>query len=539
MRALWPLGLYALLSLGMFALPVAAHPLHTIIAADEIDSSQFMWFYGWWPHALLHGWNPLITHEVFVPEGFNLAWATSVPLPSVVMAPVTLAFGPVLTWNLIQVAMPALNAWTGYLLCRHVTGRTAPALVGGYVFGFSSYVLLHLTGGPNAGLVALVPLFVLLALRRLDGSLSARRFVAWTAVAAVAQFLISPEVLATSAMFGAVALAAGYALLPSLRPRLASLTRQAIGALGIAALVLSPFLLVFLFGRHYPPGATSFAASLANFVLPPSLVEITHLFSLDFEHTSELTYVGVPLVVVIGAFAWQERRDRRRMIVVICLVAAAILSMGDELAIRGAGLDEPPNGIGVPLPWALFDGLPLVRHVTPGRLALFVALPAAMILSMWLARGGRGRWALGALVVVFLIPNVGNARWKTPISDPPFFADGDYRSLLDADDRVLTIPAWGANERWQADAGFDFRLAGGYLGNPFPPSYSRYPTWGTLVGGRLSPGYARDLRRFVRDKGVTAIVVDKREPGPWRRLFGSLGVRPLDTGGVLLYRLSR
>ncbi len=34
------------------------------------------------------------------------------------------------------------------------------------------------------------------------------------------------------------------------------------------------------------------------------------------------------------------------------------------------------------------------------------------------------------------------------------------------------------------------------------------------------------------------IVVDKRAfPAPWLTLFGSLGVRPVDTGGVLVYRL--
>jgi len=45
------------------------------------------------------------------------------------------------------------------------------------------------------------------------------------------------------------------------------------------------------------------------------------------------------------------------------------------------------------------------------------------------------------------------------------------------------------------------------------------------------------LRRFIAAKDVTAILVDKSYAGPWRKLFGTLGVRPLDTGGVLFYRL--
>ena len=46
------------------------------------------------------------------------------------------------------------------------------------------------------------------------------------------------------------------------------------------------------------------------------------------------------------------------------------------------------------------------------------------------------------------------------------------------------------------------------------------------------------LRRFIRAKGVTAIVVEGTE-GRRRELFRSLGVRPEETGGVLLYRLGR
>ena len=84
---------------------------------------------------------------------------------------------------------------------------------------------------------------------------------------------------------------------------------------------------------------------------------------------------------------------------------------------------------------------------------------------------------------------------------------------------------------------YAFSLADGYAGNPFPPSYSRYPIWTTLTGGELIPDYAAQLRRFVDAKGVTAIVVDEKTPGPWTTLFKALGVRPLSTGGVLLYRI--
>jgi hypothetical protein len=139
---------------------------------------------------------------------------------------------------------------------------------------------------------------------------------------------------------------------------------------------------------------------------------------------------------------------------------------------------------------------------------------------------------------VFVLPNVGNAIWRTPSADPELISDGGYREVLNERDRVLTVPAWGPNMRWQANADFEFKLAAGYLG-AFPESYTRYPIWDTLLSGQLIPGYEVELRRFVRDKGVTAVLVEERAPGPWDELFGTLGVRPRRTGGMLLYRLER
>ena len=212
-KGLWPLALYALFSFLLFGLPIADQPRGSIIASDEIDSSVFMWFYGWWPHALSNGLNPFVTFYQFVPEGFNLQWSTSMPLPSVLLSPVTLAWGPALSWNMIQLAAPALSAWTAFLLCRHVTGALWPSLAGGYIFGFSPYMLSHLTGGPYLALVFLVPVFVLLVLKSVRGELRPRTFVVAMVAALTAQYLISIEVLATSTVFGAVALVAAFVLL--------------------------------------------------------------------------------------------------------------------------------------------------------------------------------------------------------------------------------------------------------------------------------------------------------------------------------------
>jgi hypothetical protein len=531
----WPLGLYALLSLLLFGVPVLGHLGSRIVASDSLDSSAFMWFLAWWPHALLHGLNPFVTHAMFVPEGFNLTWAAAMPGPSVVLSPVTLAFGPVVTWNVIQLCAPALSAWTAFLLCRHVSGQTGPALVGGYVFGFSPYVLIHLTGGPDLALEALLPVFVLLVLRRVEGSIRRNQFLVAMTLALTAQYLISSEILATATLFGGIALVLGCVVFAEHRPALLHTVKLLILAYGATAILISPFLGFFFFGHQYPPGATHFSADLASFALPPALVAITR-HRPAFVGANTEGYLGLPLIVLIVVFAWQERRSRTAWLAGLALLLAAICSLGSHLVVRA-------HKTLIPGPWLLATKLPVLRYAIPVRLALFVALPAALIVAMWLSREpirgrcGVWRWALAALAVAFIAPDVGNSSWDTKIQDPAFFAGGTYRAYLKPTDRVLTIPAWGPNERWQADTGFRFQLADGYAGNPFPASYTRYPTWNTLLTGDLTPGYASQLRRFVAAKGVTAIVVDETVPGPWTKLFGTLGVRPVSTGGVLVYRL--
>jgi hypothetical protein len=530
----WPLGLYTVLSLLLFGTGVLGHFATHVVASDPIDSSQFMWFFAWWPHALLHGLNPFVTHAMFVPEGFNLTWSTAMPGPALLLTPVTELFGASVTWNVIQLASPALGAWTMYLLCREITGRRGPSLAAGYIFGFSPYMLVHLTGGPYLALVALLPVLIRLILRRLRGTLGPQRFVIYSALALTAEFLTSSEVLATATIFGGVAYLMALALYPAQRRALLQTAARLAGAYVVMVILISPFLYYFFFGHQYPPGATFFPADVVSFGLPPSLVALGRHFP-PFGGSNNESYLGLPLIVLILAWIWTERRRRRTWLIVIPMTAALLCSLGGYLMVRGKFTAIP--GI-----WKWLAHLPILKYAIPVRLSLFVIIPAAVIVALFLSaagaeRSGRWRWALAALAIAFIVPDVGSSNWNTLVRDPAFFSSGQYRHYLHPSDNVLTVPAWGPNERWQADTGFAFNLADGYAGNPFPVAYSRYPTWGTLLSGHLTADYATQLKRFVRDKGVTAIVVDASDPGPWRRLFAPLGATPVTMGGVIYYRL--
>src|SRR5205807_7716604 len=117
----------------------------------------------------------------WAPAGFNLAWTTPMMLPAILVAPLTVAFGPVVAYNVLCVLAPAIAAWTCFFLCRKITASYLAAMAGGYIFGFSAYSLAETRGHPLLVFVFPLPLAMLLTLYRLEGRLSAWRYSLLTA----------------------------------------------------------------------------------------------------------------------------------------------------------------------------------------------------------------------------------------------------------------------------------------------------------------------------------------------------------------------
>src|SRR2546422_605471 len=168
-------AIYLTISIIFFGLPILEDPSHLYIGNgyDPVgaDNTAHMWFLAWWPYAFLNGLNPFLTDMVWAPKGVNLAWTTAIPGPSLLASPITLTFGPVVSYNVLSLLAPALSAWAGYILCRNIVKRHWESLAGGYVFGFSPYELFHMMDHPSLSLTFMVPLIVYLVLLRLDESL--------------------------------------------------------------------------------------------------------------------------------------------------------------------------------------------------------------------------------------------------------------------------------------------------------------------------------------------------------------------------------
>lgn len=544
LQAALALAGYLFLSLFFFGLRILPD-LSGSYLGFGVDPTTFIWYLEWWPHALTEGLNPLHTALLWAPQGVDLAGGNGIPALGLLAWPLTAAFGPVASFNVLVLLAPALSAWTAYLLARHLTRAFWPSLVAGYLFGFSTYVLGRMLGHLNLGTVALLPLAVLLVVRRLEGDLPWRRFALLLGLVVLGQLLISPEIALTMVLFGGLTLLAGAALSPAEeRRRVWSALGGVAAAVGGASLVLSPFLIGTIrtglaespIYDFYP---AFYSTDLLNFVVPTGL---TRLGRTEFAEVSaaftgnlaeQVAYVGLPLLAVTALFLASRRRDRWVQAVTAVLAVLLVATLGPVLHVAGAET--------VALPWRAVLSVPLLEYALPGRFMLYVFLIVAVAAGLWLAEANRRPWARWALVlagVLLLLPNTEATVWTTEVQTPAFFANGTYREHLVPGETVVVVPYGdrGASMLWQAQADLSFRMAGGYVNVVPPERFSAWPILHSLYTGDLVDGHAEHLRAFLGAHEVRSVIVADGYPGSWGELFAVLG-EPERVGGVSLYRV--
>jgi len=91
---------------------------------------------------------------------------------------------------------------------------------------------------------------------------------------------------------------------------------------------------------------------------------------------------------------------------------------------------------------------------------------------------------------------------------------------------------------WLAESGMNFRLAAGLTGLQ-PMEIRRWPVVNVFFGSRDLPEPELQLKAFIANLGVTAIVIDASDPRvpQWKELLASLNLTPMEVSGVLLYRI--
>jgi hypothetical protein len=541
---LWALSLYSCVAVVAIGSGVLGDPARACACVGGADPANYMWSLAWWPHALLSGTNPLVTHAIWAPYGANVAAAATIPAAAIAMWPVTALFGVVVSYNVLAIAAPALAALTAFLLCRRITRRQAPSVLGGFIFGFSSYELAQSLGHTNLTLIFLLPVAVHLALRRIDGDLSRRRFIAALAVVLAVQALLSTELLLDAGLVGGAALMIAYFVGErSLRPRLDALAADSIIAAVCAATALLPYLMTALTQAEVP--RSGFGLDLLNLGIPTPVTwlggALAHNVSASFEGGNPAEtdgYLGLPLLIAFGAFAVRTWRIRTTRILVLVFVCSLVFALGSSLRIAGDAI--------APLPWKVLGDLPLFGSLLPSRIVVFADLVLAIAIASWLAqrtpRSGR-RWLLALLGVAALLPNVAGAWWTSRPANPQFFRSGEYRRYLTRGQDVLVLPfaAQGESMLWQAETNFYFAMPGGYISEVTPARAALALAHDNLTGpfatqtGSLPLTIVRNLRAYLAATHIDHVIVQGEAQHAWAAVLHQLAGSPQSLGGILLY----
>jgi hypothetical protein len=534
--------LYVALACLIWLPPIGARIGSRYVGDGWADARLYQWALAWTPWALLDRTSPLVASNIFAPDQTDLTWVTTVPSLGIVSYPLQRAFGSLITLNVLMLLAPALAAWATYLVCFRLTKRFWPSVLGGFFFGFSTYMAGHMTDHLNLVYIFPVPLAVYLVVRRIEGSLGRIAFVGLLALDLLFLFGVSTELFATSAVFGAIAFVLALAVGPQ-RSRLLE-TGLLIGvAYLICAALAWPYLRSAL--DHAPSEALRptdrTVIDLGSWVTPR---EHTWLGGGDYPELSDrftasaqedAGYVGIAALVMVVGFAVTERRRRSTWALIGFLLIVAVLSAGATLLVLGS-----PT-IAMPGKW-LADA-PLLRHATAQRFPAYAALVLGVIAALWLARA-RGRWAWIRWVVVvtaaaLIVPAAEPAASHADGEIPEFFTDGGVQQQIRRDETVLAITERAGTElAWMATSDFWYRSPEGYIG-PIPEQYQGVPLFRGLAVNQLNP-YVPTPDQFATwlgDRGVTAVLLDDDAEWKFEPLLRSVGLEPAaDADGVTVWR---
>lgn len=483
------------LSLAFFVLAGLWSNLESgYLSKSDQDQTLYEWFYAVTAHNITHLASPLSTQLQNYPDGMNMMANTLMYGWGVPFTPVTLLFGPTvtfvsaLTFGLFGTAF----AWY-WVFSRELVTEKFAAAVGGLFCGFAPAMIAHTNGHANFVFLVLLPFIALQVVkmaRRAENGDGTRPM--WQPRAAVvlglmvaAQLTLGEEPLLIFALGFAVF---ALAYLGNWR-EIVRTVRATAPSILLAALVTLTLTGFGLWWQFTGPQSYSFlgVGRVGNDIL--SLVQFSpeaagSMFSFGpdvaINPTEENTYFGWPLLLLVAVSVYFLRRERIVRAAVIAGVLFTTLSLGIVLSFDGVVRFGEGGWAMVPMPWMALGWIPPLNGIIESRFAM-VAVPAiAIVLALGTQRAieaWRSSAALrrrpvawfGALAVA-LLPI---APTMLPVTErpatPAFFADGTVRHYV-SDGSVVIVPPPTSGDaialRWQIDADFAFPLVGGYFVGP-------------------------------------------------------------------------
>jgi hypothetical protein len=483
-----------------------------VLQENRDDPIFFQWMLEHAARIFTHGDNPFFGEQVNAPFGLNLMANTSTLGWTIPLVPVTLLFGPWISFLIMTTAGLAGTAYAWYhVLSRHLVDNRAAAIVGAAFCGFAPGMISQANGHPNIISQFLVPFIVLTVLRMRDPQRWRRNGLVLAGLV-IYQTFINEEVLFLTALVVTVFVVVWAIQRPAQARPLVVPTLKAAGlCLAVAGTVLAYPLYWQFFGpsayHGLPLGVQEFGTDLyavKAYARESVMGSPATSSGLASSGSEENTFFGVPLLyVLIGVGVVLVRYAAGRALLAT-LVLFWWMSLGPHIKIAG-------ELTSIRTPWYWVSQLPLFDSVVPTRLGLALIPMIGVLLALAIDRFQLSRYRIVwlAIVVASLLPIAPTPLATSPPhvpATPVFFTSGAWRGVVPDDGVVLTTPpGWVpylTAMSWQLDTNLEFRIVGGYYLAPIPGDPTRRANFG--------PAYPPTMRLlWYVGEGGQALISDE------------------------------
>lgn len=457
---------------------------------DPQDQAFFEWMLAHGARVLTDGAYPFFSDRMNYPDGVNMMANTSVLAVSLPLTPVTLLFGPHVSFNVFLTLALALTGISWYfVLSRQFVRSRLAAWVGALFCAFAPSMVAHAGGHPNIVSQFLIPLIIWRTLRLRDARRPVRNGLILAALL-VWQAFINLEILFMTAVgLGVFCVVMGL----TRRKRNPGEIRNFLRGLAVASaaaitLLAYPLSVQFFGPQSYhglAPFVRNFGADLASFTAYSSRSIAGNSVVSDRlaqNPAEQNAFFGWGLVVLFfGLLVWMRRRVEVLTLGGVALLFAA-MSLGPRIYVNGINT-------GIPGIWAVLHSVPVLNSAVPTRWAMAVTPVVGILLAMGCQRArevmrtsssarGPVRVATITAVAMALVPLVPTQlETSRMIPTPAFVTSGDWKQYAAGDHTIVPLPTPDSSYpdplRWSAQTGLDMRIAGAYAllpnQNPLDP----------------------------------------------------------------------
>jgi hypothetical protein len=312
---------FPIASLLLFILLAVVHtwPLATapgrLSRNDAPDTVHKEWILAWDAHQLAHDPLRLFDSNIFYPKRNTLAYSDHLVVQALMGAPLLwLGASPVLVYNLLIITGLALTGWVTSLVVARWTGNRLAGVFSGSLMAFNALTLTRFPQIQDQHME-----FFPLALWALDCLLTTPR-VAY-AVQLAGWFVLQALTCGYLMVFTSLSLIAAVAARPLdwVGPRFRRVAPLLLLSAGLAALVLTPFLLPYLrvsreegFTRSLAE-VSEFSAHLTDYLATGGRFHFnlwSHRFFRADGLFPGLVASGLAVAALISGVAWKDRRAR-------------------------------------------------------------------------------------------------------------------------------------------------------------------------------------------------------------------------------------